>query len=526
MAKTSNPRTIRVHLRLGFEIFMALLVLLNFILVMFDLTYIPLRDFWLQGRFQLDLIRLDKPISIGSWQFNSLTLPPGEPWKIPFVTVFSKYDAVKAIQPYRDTVNYLGMVNELESHLQEMDLTTGKANYEQKVRVEAILAELREESVTMIDTNPFQLANKTGTLERIKNLMRDRVFGTVNVSAKDSFKRFWSLPYLESKGIQSELDFFNQRIRPLMETNYFRAIGENGEFVDNFNAIDLLFLFIFLPEFLLRTWWISRSRSNINWLEAMLWRWYDIFLLLPFARYLRVIPTVIRLNKVGLLNLNAVQRQSTQGVVAAIAEDITEVVIVRVINQLQAVIRRGELLTLINKDNKTQFVDLNNTNEIAEIIKLIIRVTVEKVLPKVKPDAETFIQYNIQKAMAATPGYNALGRLPGMEKMQADMAQKIAQQLYETFLTVADGLLQEDAEFEHLLRKLTSTFTDNLATELQARHSMDRLEDLVIAFLEELKVNFSKDLSQEDIEIILEQSRQLQMKNKPTLPPYSYGQMD
>ncbi|MBR8831628.1 MAG: hypothetical protein N5P05_001066 [Chroococcopsis gigantea SAG 12.99] len=522
MAKTYNPRAVRVRIRSTFETVMALIVLLNFILVVFDLTYIPLRNFWLQGRVKITLIRLDRPVQIGSRQFESLAIPPGEAWQVPFVTVFSKYDRVKAIQPHRETMAYLGEVDELESHLSQMATTTGMANFEQRQRVEAILKDLRERSDRMIDTNPFQLANKTGTLERIKNLMRSRVFGSVNVSARESFRKFWSLPYLEEKGYEGELAFFNTRIRPLMETNYFRPIGENGEFVNNFNAIDFLFFLIFLPEFLLRTWWIGRSRADLNWPEAMLWRWYDIFLLIPFARFLRVIPTAIRLNKVGLLDLNAVQRQSTQGLVAAIAEDITEVVIVRVINQLQGVIRGGEIRNLLSGDGKSQFVDLNNINEIAEIAKLIIQVTVQKVLPKVKPDAEFFIQYSIKRAMAATPGYEALYKLPGMERMQQEMSQRMARQMYQTFSEIANGLIAEDSEFDNLLYKLVTNFQISFSTELQSGHSIDRLEALIVAFLEELKVSFSKNISDEDMEIILEQSRQLQLKNKPVLPPYTY----
>ncbi len=57
MTLTKNPvsRNRRFSPRNLFETCMALLVLCNYILVIFDLTYIPLRDFWLQGRLQITL---------------------------------------------------------------------------------------------------------------------------------------------------------------------------------------------------------------------------------------------------------------------------------------------------------------------------------------------------------------------------------------------------------------------------------------------------------------------------------------
>jgi hypothetical protein len=172
--------------------------------------------------------------------------------------------------------------------------------------------------------------------------MRDHVPNQEN-SAKQSFRQFWSQDYLGLNGVRGELNFFSEEIRPLIETNYYRPIGENGEFIDRFWKIDLPFVILFGLEFLARTWLISRRHTAISWRDAMLWRWYDLFLVLPFSlvpflRYgllLRIIPVTIRLNQAKLIDLERIQKQITQGFVATIAEDLTEVVVVRVINQVQ-----------------------------------------------------------------------------------------------------------------------------------------------------------------------------------------------
>ncbi|WP_337886642.1 hypothetical protein [Fischerella thermalis] len=101
-------------------------------------------------------------------------------------------------------------------------------------------------------------------------------------SARDAFTSFWSHAYLSQMGWQSEINFFNSQIRPLINSNYYRDIGRFGNFINRFWLIDLPFVIIFALDFLARTFYISRRNPDLNWLEAILRRWYDLFLLLPF----------------------------------------------------------------------------------------------------------------------------------------------------------------------------------------------------------------------------------------------------
>lgn len=81
-----------------------------------------------------------------------------------------------------------------------------------------------------------------------------------------------------------------------------------------------------LLEYLLRTFYISHRNPNLNWLEAMLRRWYNLFLLLPFWRWLRVIPVTIRLYQAHLLNLEPIRAQLNHDFAVSFAGEITEMV--------------------------------------------------------------------------------------------------------------------------------------------------------------------------------------------------------
>ncbi len=455
---------------------MAVLALVNLLLVIFDLSYIPLRDFWLQGRIKFFGLTLEAP------------LPPITQW----------YDPIKGIEPYRDTDQYLEKIDELERQIRQ----TGMQSQEAQV----ILEDLRRRSAEIVDMNPFQVANKTGTLERIKRKMRQHIFKSKDASAKESFRRFWSQDYLEKTGLKRELDFFNREIRPLFATNYYRPIGENGLPANYFELIDLPFSVLFGLDFLARTWLISRRRRSVSWLDAMLWRWYDIFFLIPVFRWLRIIPVTIRLNQAELLNLDPIQKQITQGFVASIAEDLTEVVVVRAINQAQSSIRNGDITKFLSKQERT-YIDLNGTDEVAALITLMMQLTVYQVLPKIRPDIEALLQHNLDKILNQSPAYQGLQNLPGMEQLQQELTGRLVKEISQGVYDAINNAMVEDPVGEQLFRRLSQHLSEALGSEIQTKQTLQKIQSLLSDLLEEIKVNYVERLSEEDLEEVLEQTR-------------------
>lgn len=483
---SSRIKSQQRHRNHWWERFSALIVLSNFLLVLFDLSYIPLRDFWLQGKIRL----LEIPIAEN--EFFLLTIP------LPNIT--NLYDPVKGIEPHIFTVSYLQTVDLINSSLENPDLETQ-------------LQQLRNLSVTMIDSNPFEIANKTGSLEKIKNKIRLQIFGKKNLSlsAKQAFEEFWSSSYL-AEDTETKLKFFNTEIRPLMENNYYRPRGENGLPVDRFALIDLPFMVIFAIEFLLRTRYISRHRSDVSWWDAVFWRWYDLFLLLPVWRWLRVITTIIRLHQARLINLGSIQRQISRGFVASIAEDLTEVVVVRVINQMQDSIRRGDISSFLAQSATKPYIDLNNTNEIAELAKLMAQMTVYQVMPQIRPDIETLLQHNLGKVIKQIPAYQGLQLVPGMEQLQKNLAKQVTREIYQVVYQSLNNVLEEDPVNDKLIEQLISNLTEALGSQIQAQDTLEKVQYLLDAMLEEIKINYVKRLSSQDVEAIMEATRAIHQR--------------
>lgn len=482
-----NKRKSRVRRALWFERLMAVLATANFLLVLFDLTYIPLRDFWLHRKIQV------MSFKIGPIEYEGVPIDFSP--IIPNITQF--YDPVKGIEPYRDTAQYLELIEEFRNKLIDPGLRSPE--------VRQILQELRERSIEIINTNPFQIADKTGTLEKIKNRMRDQVPNESN-SAKGAFDKFWSQEYLATNPIE-KIAFLQEDIIPLIETNYYRPIGETGELVDYFGLIDFPFFVLFGLEFLARTWLISRRRTGISWWDAMLWRWYDIFLLIPVWRWLRIIPVTIRLDQSKLIDLSRIESQVRQGFVAEIAEDMTQVVVIRVINEAQKSISSGDIGSWLSQQKTHSYIDLNQTDEIAELTSIFLQIMVEKILPKIRPDVEVLLQHHLEKAINQSPAYQGLGQLPGMEQLKQQLSGRLIKEITQSIYEVLQSLTEEDAVGDQLFQNLVNHLGEALGTEIQAEKRLEEIQYLLTALLEEVKVNYVERLSEEDLEEILDQTR-------------------
>ena len=469
---------------------MALVAVINLAIVTFDLSYVPLRDFWLSGQ-----------VTVGGMnsayiKFDGIKLDLIPQNVSQFII---QYDAFKGIIPHRDTEEYLDKVEQLRQEL--------AANGVDSPSAKTLFGDLRRRSIEIIQTDAFSEANKTGNLERIKNRMRSHLPNKEN-SAKTAFWRYWTAAHFQGKVIQ-ELGFFDTEIKPLFATNYYRVIGENGGYVDYFGFIDFPFGVVFALEFLVRTWFISRRRIGVRWLDAMLWRWYDILFLVPLWRWLRILPVTIRLSQARIINLNSVQKQISQGLVAGIAEDVTEVVIIRLINQIQASVRNGDVSELLSQQTANPYIDLNNTNETAEIVRILAKVLADRVLPAIQPEAESLLQYSVDKALRQSPAYQGIKLLPGGDRTIIALSHQLVSQTYSAFSSTLQAALAKDEQFDHLLESLVSNIGKSLSSELQARQSMNKIELLLVDLLEEIKINYVQRLSEEDIEDILEQTRSL-----------------
>jgi hypothetical protein len=443
-----------------FERLIAILAVLNLVLVFFDLSYVTLRDFYIEF--------------------------------VPSLTQF--YDPVKGIELHPETQNYLNTVNALEEQVLQAGL--------QSPRAEELLEELQQLSNRLVQDNPFEGAGKSNILEKIKHEMRTHVGED---SGRVALTTFWSQAYLSNRGWQQTIEFFNTEIRPLIERNYYRDIGRFGRYVDYFWLIDLPFIILFALEILARTYYTSRRKPELNWLEAILRRWYDIFLVLPFWRWLRVLPVTIRLYQTELLDLEPFRKQLNYDFAIGFAEEIAEIIGVQVIDQMQESIQNGEVTRwLLHPESRQPYVQVNNTNEVKAIATRLVNISVYDVLPQIQPDMQAFVHHSLESTLSQTAVYQQIQNLPGLSHLPTQLTETLAHNLSHTVYSNLVKALEDPVGAE-LTARLMGNFRDALETELKKKHNYQEIESLLVDMLEEIKINYVKRIAEGGVERALEE---------------------
>lgn len=469
LARTpERPSRRRPRRSTWFERVMALIALANLTLVVFDLSYVRFRDIYL------------KVVPEFTWWYG---------------------ETFKGMEPERSTVAYLGTVEQLTTQVTQTGLQSPDAA--------ELLADLRQQSTQMIDENPFVLANKSGTLELIKEKMRER---TGVDSARQAFNLFWSRPYYTQNPFNEELEFFVTEIQPLMETNYFRRIGFDGGPLDWFWKIDAWFVLIFGLELFARSFYLSRRYQNFTLIDAVLTRWYDLLLVIPFSAMrlpwlalLRVFPVERRLDDAQLVNMQPIRHRISQFLISQVAVELTEVVILRVIDQVQNLVRNGEVSrVLLANGPERRYIDINGIDEMQVITQRLTTLLVDQVLPQVKPDIDGFLNHSVEQAIRQAPGYREFERLPGVGHLPSQISHQVVAQVSANLYELVKSVLA-DEKGAALMQAIVTKVIDTSRSEAQKDDMVQEVESLTFALLEEIKINYVQRVAAEDWEVLEEQ---------------------
>ncbi len=362
---TRNEKKLVVTL---YEILFALVAFANICLVVFDASYL----------WKIPYARM-------TFRDVYLDYAPG---------LVKKYDPVKGIESHRFVDSYNEEISNLKSALGELaenpaDLQARQTSVQSR---EALI----EMTVDMINRrgvdSHFYLAEKDGVLERIKNKMREE-YPNEEDSAKDAFREFFSQENLNPDNYNEKFKFFDSEVMYLMNQNYFRWIGEDGEKKDFFHLIDRWFVLFFLLDFLAR--WIIAivQRRYRKWYLFPVRQSYEIFNLFPphhaaWFRLLRVIPFYMRIRQNGWLPDDGLAPDIIKSNAGIIAEEISGLVVLNILDQTKASLKR----TGIRMEGETRdAVENLLSNQMASVAK--------KVMPELQPKISEMVSYSINRAM-------------------------------------------------------------------------------------------------------------------------------
>lgn len=326
------------------------------------------------------------------------------------------------------------------------------------------------------------------------------------LSARKSFTEFWTQDYFNQVGSEEALSFFDSKIRPLLEVNYYRVIDENGQFIDRFWFIDIGFVIFFSLELLARTFWVSRQQDNISWWDAILRNWYDGLYLLPIWQWLRVIPVTVKLHRSSYMNTERILEQVTYEPVVYLANRVSMFLMVRLINQTQEAIETGDAVSslLQSKD----YVKVGEVDNFDAITDRVLKLVIYRVLPEVQPDVEVFLQHSLKNSLKESDFYQVLKNIPGMNMIPAELSEQLADYIAETAYEILASSYA-DTQGRLLFENLTDNFRVALRKQLQDKQLQQELQPLISDLLEELKLNYIKGAKEKDPEATLDEAMKI-----------------
>ena len=448
---------VRKKARLAYEILFCSVLFVNLLFVFFDATYLArvpftnltFRDLYLQHV---------PPVALPGFSEDGL------PRRIP-----EYYDDVKGIKPHRFTTAYLEQVDELRRLL-------AVNNPRDAGEIRRILGDLRATSVEMVDTDPFQLAHKSGILENIKNRMRAHM---QLESGKGSFEAFWDPANFTPERAAEQIAFFQQTIRPLIEQNYFRWIGEDGAPTDQFYQYDLWFVLFFWVDFLTR--WLAAivRREYRIWYLFAVRNWYEVFNLLPvqheaFVRLLRIVPWLYRMRDNKFLPDSGLAPQLIHENAGIIAEEISGMVLVNILKQLQAMMQNRGLKELATLS------DEGVLDELEEFLDTQAALISRSVVPAIQPQIADLVEHAIDGSMQA---YLSSPLSLGLRPILKNVHDHVRQGLYAG---LADPKGAE--QMAGIMQKFISALLSELGKEENVRVMEKQLEKLLEGMQSQVKL--------------------------------------
>ncbi len=443
----------------------------NLVWVAFDLTYLPLRTFWLQ---------------------RNLTPLPSVPLVIPLTLlpdITPLYDPVKGIEPHRETEAYLASFRRLDQALLAGESVTSVAPLRRR---QMLLTE------QLINENPFLGSGNAGTLEKIKNRLRQRAGLD---SAKQSAAVLLGDRWLASHPWQQERRFWQQQVLPLVATSYWRSIDENGWPTDHFWRFDLaLFQSVFALDILLRVLRLRRRFPGLSWRDALLRRWIDLPLLLPVWRWLRLAPVVERLSGAGLINVEPLRAAVSRAVVSLLALELFEVLALQLVDGAQSLLRSPQWPRWIRSLRSHQSVSLNDERELVELLRLWGPMVLGQVAPRLSPELQSVLGHALQQSMRDLPGGAVM---PAAVSRQ--LASGVVDSLMELSRSTADRLAQRDSRQVELLQRFGDRFWEELALALERGGTLERSQQLLCTLLQELKLTYLAQVNRAGIDALMDE---------------------
>lgn len=267
-----------------------------------------------------------------------------------------------------------------------------------------------------------------------------------------------------------------------------------------------MFQSVFFVDIVLRLINLRRRLPGLSWRDALLRRWTDLPLLLPFWRLARVIPVAARLRSSGLVDAEPVRAVVSRGVVALLAVELIEVLALQLLDGVQKLISSPDWSGRL-RGNSTE------NRELEELLRLWGPLLLGRVLPRLEPELQALLSYALQRSLETSAFPQALQRLQPLLLLEREFTRQLAGGMVEGVLDLSRGTAQQlsrqDRRGSDLVQQMGEAFWRELAAAMAAGNTLERSQKLLLDLLEELKRGYLSRINSAGVDDLLEELDQL-----------------
>ncbi len=453
--------------------FIAFFAIANLSWMVFDISYIPLRGFWVNNLHSaLDSSRKEVLETL--------------------ITDFtSRFDQVKGIKKRAD-------IEELKLTFYRLDQSIlNKGLKDPSINQLINKYELVLESILGKDAIiPPRDFNK---LEAIKVKINSR--SGIN-SSKYYYPQVLNTNLIERNGWEVERKFWLNNVINTLNTSYSIVNLKRKDSPSNILEIEIPLKIIFLMDILVKVNFFKKRFPNTTIRDCITRRWIDIPLFLPYLYFLRPLPLIERILKVKLINLEPIRAVISQWIVAFLAIEIFEVLTIRAINSVQNIISSPILPSKIRKLSSHQSVKKDNESNISEFIRIWIPLLLKRVGPNMRNQIIELFDHALQKSIGQNPISSKIKGNIFIENAESAISFQLASGMVDSMLGVSKNagsqFAKKDVELERLTLKVIDKFWEELALAMENDSTLRNSQVLINSILEELKISSLNEMKKLD----------------------------
>lgn len=289
------------------------------------------------------------------------------------------------------------------------------------------------------------------------------------------FDSAWSVP---------ELRNIMAYVLPVVWLDDYAVINER------FFRIDLVFVTIFITEFLSRWMFALYNKVYGHWLAYPVLHWYDILGCIPVAefrwlRILRIYVVLVRFKEMGIVDFTKwAPYRWGKALYNIVMEEISDRVVVNVLDGVQAELRGSagvekQVLDEVVRPRQAQ---------LTELLRERIVVAVQTVHAQSRDDLRSFVTETVSNAVHENREIKRIDRIPLVGGVVGDLLDHAITDIVCRVIDQGVGRLNE-REFTALFTDVVDGVLTSLSSESETDHEMG---EFIIDILDVVKRQVSR----------------------------------